>query len=212
MFDFTNISLIVIAYLIGSIPSAVWIGKIFYRKDIRDFGSGNSGAANTFRILGVKAGIPVLIIDMLKGFAAVKLIQFSTINPLQNEEFILMQLILGVAAVMGHIFPVFAGFKGGKGVATLAGFVLAIHPLAALLSLAVFIVVLLLTRFVSLGSLSAGFAFPAFIIFAFNTEELSLIIFSLLVAVLLVLTHRKNISRLFRGNESKANLFKKKNK
>jgi len=81
MLEIINISLIVIAYLLGSIPTAVWIGKIFYAKDIREFGSGNSGAANTFRVLGVKAGIPVLIIDMLKGFAAVKLIQISTINP-----------------------------------------------------------------------------------------------------------------------------------
>lgn len=207
MFSFINILLVILAYLLGSIPTAVWIGKIFYKKDVRDFGSKNAGATNTFRVLGVKAGIPVLILDLLKGFVAVKLTLLSVIPESGNENFIIFQLLLGTASVIGHIYPVFAGFRGGKGVATMAGFVLAIHPLATLISIGIFIIVLLLSKYVSLSSLSAGFAFPVLIIFVFKTQEVSLIIFSILVTVLLVFTHRKNISRLLHGKELKAKLF-----
>jgi len=212
MFSLTNLLLIIIAYLLGSIPTAVWVGKIFYGKDIRQFGSKNAGAANTFRILGVKAGIPVLLIDIFKGFAAVNLVRFSDLLESGNEDIIIFKIILGIAAVIGHILPVYAGFRGGKGVATIAGFVLAIHPMAAIISLGIFLIVLLIMNYVSLASITAGISFPLIIIFVYRTNELSLIIFSAMVSVLLIITHRNNIKRLIKGNESKANLFKKRSK
>ena len=210
MLSGTNILLFIVAYLIGSIPTAVWIGKIFYQKDVREYGSKNAGASNTFRILGVKAGIPVLIIDILKGYAAVSLAHLSTISIAQNENFVIIQLAFGVAGVIGHIFPVYAGFRGGKGVATLLGFVIAIHPLAALISVGVFILCLIISRYVSLSSMLAGISFPIILILIFKITTVTLAMFSILVAVLIIITHKNNIRRLIRKEELKANIFKKK--
>ncbi len=196
------ISLLATAYLIGSIPSAVWIGRTFFNIDVREFGSGNAGATNTFRVLGKKAGIPVLIIDILKGSLAVLLVRFTNFE-FESSEYINMQLGLGVASLVGHIFPVFAGFRGGKGVATLLGVVISILPLSCGLSLVVFIVVLLLTRYVSLSSMMAGVSFPLFLNFILKNENEVLMFFSITVAVLLIITHRKNIIRLYKKQESK---------
>lgn len=191
----------------GSIPTAVWIGKWFYSIDVREFGSGNAGATNTFRVLGKKAGVPVLIIDILKGCAAVALVFFASLNP-GSQEFFNLQLALGVAVLLGHIFPVFAGFRGGKGVATLLGVVICIMPVACSLSLLVFLATLLITRYVSLSSMFAGISFPFFLHFALHNNNDVLTIFSITVAVLLVLTHRKNIKRLLKNQESKVPLFR----
>ncbi len=200
-----------VAYLLGAIPTAVWIGKFFYNVDVREFGSGNAGATNTFRVLGKRAGIPVLAFDILKGALAVMLVWFATEAPQHSEDFVNMQIALGVASVIGHIFPIFAGFRGGKGVATLFGVVLAIHPVACLLSVGVFLLVFLAFRYVSLGSISAGFSYPIIVITLFRNDVVpSLIVFSVLVAVLLLITHQKNIERLLRRQESKIDLFKKK--
>src|SRR5688572_29100054 len=151
--------LLLTAYLLGSIPTSVWIGKAFYKIDVREFGSGNAGATNTFRVLGKRAGIPVLIIDIVKGSAAVGLAWFSGFD-FGIDEFINLQLGLGVAALLGHIFPVFAGFRGGKGVATILGIVACIVPVSCAIGLLIFLIVLLITRIVSLSSITAGFCFP----------------------------------------------------
>lgn len=203
--------LILGAYLLGSIPTAVWIGKTFYGIDVREFGSGNAGATNTFRVLGKKAGIPVLIIDIVKGSAAVAL-SFLSLYEVGSAEFVNLQLVLGVAVLIGHIFPVFAGFRGGKGVATILGVVLCILPMACAFSLIVFLLVLFTTRYVSLSSMMAGLAFPFILHFVLHNQNNVLTIFSITVAVLLVITHRKNIIRLFKNQESKVTLFQIQNK
>jgi glycerol-3-phosphate acyltransferase PlsY len=205
------VSLIIGAYLVGSIPTAVWIGKAFYGIDVREFGSGNAGATNTFRVLGKKAGFPVLFIDILKGSAAVAL---AFIGPIafESPDFRNLQLGLGVAVLIGHIFPIFAGFRGGKGVATILGVVMCILPLTCCIGLLVFFTVLLITRFVSLSSMMAGIAFPFILHFIMHNDEKILTVFSITVAVLLIITHRKNIVRLFKKQESKINLFQIQNK
>src|SRR5687768_13215686 len=129
--DVFNIGGLLFAYLLGSIPSAVWIGKRFYGIDVREFGSGNAGATNTFRVLGKKAGIPVLLIDIFKGWLAVQLAYLSSYR-IDSVEFVNLELVLGIAALIGHIFPVYVGFRGGKGIATLLGVVIGVHPYAAL--------------------------------------------------------------------------------
>jgi glycerol-3-phosphate acyltransferase PlsY len=195
-----------LAYLLGSIPSAVWIGKLFYGIDVREYGSGNAGATNTFRVLGKKAGIPVLLIDALKGFAAVNLVHLFAEEPISEAAFVNYKLALGIAAVIGHIFPVFAGFRGGKGIATLLGLMLAVHYQGALIALSVFVLVFAITKFVSLGSMTAALSFPFIIVLIFQTTVPSLIVFSMFVAILVLITHQKNIERLVRREENKANI------
>jgi len=207
----TIVLLILGAYLLGSIPTTVWIGKAFYGIDVREFGSGNAGATNTFRVLGKKAGFPVLAIDILKGSVAVALAFLSSI-PFERPDFVDLQLGLGVAVLLGHIFPVFAGFRGGKGVATILGVVLCVLPITCCVGLLVFFTVLLATRYVSLSSMMTGIAFPFILQYIMHNEDVVLTIFSITVAVLLVLTHRKNIIRLFKNQESKINLFQIQNK
>jgi glycerol-3-phosphate acyltransferase PlsY len=200
--------LIILAYLIGSIPTAVWIGKRFYGIDVREFGSGNAGATNTFRVLGKKAGIPVLVIDIIKGSSAVAIAYFSSFIA-GSPEFVNLQLGLGVAALVGHIFPVFAGFRGGKGVATLLGIVACILPVAASLSLVIFLLVLFLSRMISLSSMLAGVSFPIILNIFLHNHNPVLTTFSILVAVLLIITHRKNIKRILTRQESKVQLFQR---
>lgn len=206
-----NILFLLGAYLLGSIPTAVWIGKYFYSIDVREYGSGNAGATNVFRVLGKKAGIPVLLIDVLKGFVAVSLANSSNYTPGSNQ-FINLQLVLGIASLVGHIFPIFASFRGGKGIATLLGIILAVLPFAALISMGIFIVVLLISSYVSLGSMTAAVAFPIIVILGFKTTTPSLNVFSILIAIMVLITHQKNIERLLRREESKAKLIKKKTK
>lgn len=200
--------LIVLAYLLGSIPSAVWVSKRMYGIDIREHGSGNAGATNTFRILGSKAGSLVMLMDMMKGFLAVKLSILSNFS-WTSEAFVNLQIFLGLAAVLGHIFPIWADFRGGKGIATLFGMILGIQPLVAVSLIGVFLLMLFLTRYVSLSSISASIAFPLLILFIFNEPELSYRLFAIATACLVVLTHHKNINRLINGNESKVAMFKK---
>lgn len=202
--------LIVLAYLLGSVPSAVWVSKYLYGIDIREHGSGNAGATNTFRILGPRAGSAVMVADMMKGFIAVKLSIFSSYT-WTSEPFVNLQIFLGLAAVIGHIFPIWAEFRGGKGIATLFGMILSIHPIVALSLVIVFLMMLMLTRYVSLSSIAASISFPVLILFIFNAQaqELSYRLFAIATAFLVVLTHHKNISRLISGNESKVPLFRK---
>lgn len=204
----TAILSLILAYLIGSIPSAVWIGKTFYRLDVREFGSGNAGATNTFRVLGKRAGLIVLSMDILKGWIAVGIATLISEAPVGTSQFVDLQIVLGVAAVVGHIFPVFAGFRGGKGIATLFGVILASHPLACLLSLAVFVLIFLAFRYVSLASISASMAFPIIVITIFAESVVpSMVIFSIMVAILVMITHQKNIERLLRKQESKMQIL-----
>ena len=213
MITIYSISALILAYLCGSIPTAVWIGQAFFNIDVREYGSGNAGATNTFRVLGKKAGIPVMFLDILKGWTAtnlVYLIGVSTTGPNNSIAFTNYELALGIAAVMGHLFPVFAGFRGGKGIATLFGMILAVNLPSALLCVSVFIVVLLITRYVSLGSILAGFTYPIGVTFIFPTYIKSVIIYGMCMCVLILVTHQKNIERLLKGKESKVNFSKKK--
>ncbi len=207
-----SLSALILAYLCGSIPTAVWIGQAFYHVDVREYGSGNAGATNTFRVLGKKAGIPVMLLDILKGWTATNLAYFigvSTTGAYGSVAYTNYALALGIAAVMGHLFPVFAGFRGGKGIATLFGMILAIHLQAALLCVVVFIIVLLITRYVSLGSIMAGFTYPIGVSFVFPSNK-SVVIYGMCICVLILVTHQKNIERLLKRKESKVNLFKRK--
>ena len=203
-----EILLIILAYLIGSVPTAVWVSKYFFDIDIRDYGSGNAGATNTYRVLGAKWGTIVMIIDMLKAIVAVKLAFLLPLSFDNDIYLVNMQLGLGLAAVLGHIFPIWADFRGGKGVATLFGMVLGIQPNVALCCVGIFILVLYLTRWVSLSSILASVAFPVFILVIFNEPEKLYRVFAITVAMLVLLTHQKNIGRLLRGSESKVPILK----
>ena len=207
-----KILLIAVAYLIGSIPSSVWIGRSFYGVDVRDHGSGNAGFTNTVRVLGWKAGLPVFLIDILKGYVAVSTVRLFNLYIPGSEDFVNYQLILGACAVLGHIFPVYVGFRGGKGVATLLGILLAIQPQPTLICIGIFAVFFFTTRYVSLSSLIAGISFPILIIFVFKTTISSLVIFSMIVSILLLLTHQKNIERLINREESRVRIVKRRNK
>ncbi len=200
--------LILLAYLIGSIPTALIISKRFFGIDIRDYGSGNMGATNTFRVLGSRYGTMVMAFDILKGMGAVALYNFIPYylhNDLERTNFMLG---LGLAAVVGHIFPIFAGFKGGKGVATLLGMVLAVQPIIAISCIGVFVLVLYLTRYVSLSSILAAVALPICVLWIWNEHEVLYRVFALLVAILVVFTHQKNIGRILRGVESRMPILK----
>ncbi|MBK9637594.1 MAG: glycerol-3-phosphate 1-O-acyltransferase PlsY [Bacteroidetes bacterium] len=203
MISFTNLSLVLLAYMMGSIPSAVWIGKLLYGVDVRDYGSGNAGATNTFRVLGKRAGLPVLILDILKGFVAVKLVWLTVKYLPDTQQFVNLELSLGLAALIGHIFPVFAGFRGGKGVATLLGILCAVHIGAALICIGVFMVTILLTHYVSLSSMLSALTFPISIMFIYHETIPGLNIFAMFVCVLVLITHQKNIERLLSGDEGK---------
>lgn len=198
------------AYLLGSIPSSVWIGKKFFNTDVRDYGSGNAGATNTLRVLGGKAALPVFLLDIAKAFAAVQLVRLFPQFSEGTAAFVNFQLVLGAIAVLGHIFPIYVNFKGGKGVASMFGVVLGIHPLAAAIGLGIFIVILSISHYVSLGSMVAGISFPIMVIFIFKTTIPSLIIFSIILSALLLITHQKNIERLLKRQESKIYIFKRK--
>ncbi len=206
-----EVVLILAAYVVGSMPFSVWVGKLFYGIDVREFGSGNAGATNTFRVLGKKAGIPVLMMDILKGVLAVALAHFSAFashsNPLINY-----QVTIGIAAVIGHIFPVFAGFRGGKGVATLLGVGMAITPVGAGIALGVFLVIFFMFKYISLASMCAGLSFPFVVLTVLHNSPIALILFSFMVAALLLITHKKNIQRLLNKQEPKVELFKVKAK
>jgi acyl phosphate:glycerol-3-phosphate acyltransferase len=216
------ILLVLLAYLTGSFPSAVWVGKFFYNTDVREYGSGNAGATNTFRVLGKGAGIPVLFMDVLKGWLSVNYVCFiSNVDVLSPELFFENQLAFGIAAVVGHLFPVYTGFRGGKGIATMLGLLIALQPLAALFSFIVFVIVFLISKYVSLASIIASFAFSIFTllglsfiggsfeIYMLRSINSSLNLFAIFVPILSLITHQKNIERLIRGEETKIKFDKK---
>ncbi|MCD7033638.1 glycerol-3-phosphate 1-O-acyltransferase PlsY [Metabacillus sp. GX 13764] len=191
--------ILILGYLLGSIPSGLIVGKIGYGKDIREHGSGNLGGTNAFRTLGVKAGLIVTIADILKGTAAASLPFWfhSDLHP----------LLAGIIAVIGHMFPVFAGFKGGKAVATSAGILLYYVPLLFLTLLAVFFIILYITKMVSLSSMLSGvYTF----IYSLFTMDLILIIIAAVLTIFVVYRHRANIKRILNKTEPKVTFFSRK--
>lgn len=201
---------ILLAYLIGSIPTAVWVGRVFYKVDVRKEGSGNAGATNTIRVLGLRAGIPVIIVDVFKGWLAIYLGALFVYSGFGTEQFIAFQVALGVASVLGHIFPIYVGFKGGKGVATLFGVGLALFPYSVLTVLGVFLAVFIITKMVSVSSILASVSFPIIVIFLFTIPYLPLIILAIAVGVFVPVMHHNNIKRILRGEESKFSFNKRK--
>jgi len=199
---------ILLAYLTGAFPSAVWVGKTFYKIDVREFGSGNAGATNTFRVLGKKAGVPVLIMDIFKGWLSVNYISCLTNIPQSAEAVFEIQLAFGIAAVIGHLFPIYTGFRGGKGIATLLGLLIGLHTEAALYSILVFVIVFVTSKYVSLGSILASIAFPILVILILGSTNVSLNLFAFFVPILSLITHQKNIERLLRGEETKVKFGK----
>lgn len=202
------VGLAVLGYLLGGMPWAVWVGRWLYGIDVREHGSGNAGATNTIRVLGLWPGLLVFTLDVLKGFVSVivawRVGEALVARGLLAESWgVPLELLAGVSAFFGHVFPAFAGFKGGKGVATLCGVVLGLHPLAALSALGVFAVVLVLTRYVSLGSMLAAASFPCFLYFVYGERNAWLVAVSVVLSVLIIATHRANIGRLLHGKESR---------
>ena len=210
------VTLIIIAYLLGSIPSAVWIGQRYYGIDIREHGSKNAGTTNMLRVLGRRAALPVFAIDFIKGFVSVTIIALMKYDEnISSSMLINLKIIATAAVVLGHIFPLFANFKGGKGVATLVGAVTGIQPTIILLCFGVWFIVFMVWHYVSLASMIAGCCFPVFVgIFSASSyrrtgdTSVTFIVFSVIVALLLLWTHRKNIGRLRTGTESKIYLWK----
>jgi glycerol-3-phosphate acyltransferase PlsY len=205
----------ILSYLVGSIPTSIIVGKIARGIDIRQYGSGNAGGTNVIRVLGWKAGVFVILMDMAKGLVATILLSrlmfgalpFANLTPF--DDFTVVQIIAGSAAILGHIWTVFAGFRGGKGIATAGGMLIGIAPVEVGVSLAVFSIVFLVTHYVSLGSLSAAVAFPLTMFFRENVflEQVrgynTLIYFSIAIALLIIYTHRANIRRLVAGTEQR---------
>ncbi|MEX0681637.1 MAG: glycerol-3-phosphate 1-O-acyltransferase PlsY [Balneolales bacterium] len=213
------IVIIVLSYLLGSIPTSVWIGKLVKKVDIRQHGSGNAGATNTFRLLGWKAGMLVSMIDVAKGFTAAYYISQLGYHmgdvPVSLgawETDIFMRLIAGAAAVGGHMYPLYARFRGGKGVITAAGMLYGIEPISITLALAVFFILLFSTRYVSLGSILSCFSYPLFLLmlkYVFDHPvDGSLIVISAAVALTIIIKHHANIKRLLKGNENRIRSFK----
>ncbi|MBK9148601.1 MAG: glycerol-3-phosphate 1-O-acyltransferase PlsY [Flavobacteriales bacterium] len=193
----------VLAYLCGSIPTSVWWGRAFFGIDVREHGSRNAGATNTFRVLGPRAGVPVLLIDVLKGFAPVRVLpNFTELEP-DTAPWMWLRVSLVLATVLGHLYPVFAGFRGGKGVATSLGGVLAVHPGAAGVCVAVFALVFMGSRYVSLSSLAAALAFPLAVGLLWKEQSPIKVGFAIVLCALVYYTHRENIGRLLRGEENR---------
>jgi len=210
MISFDIIILLILSYLTGAFPSAVWYGRTFYNVDVREYGSGNAGATNTFRVLGKNAGIPVLFMDVFKGWLSVNYIflinSSSVFSPeLQFEN----QLAFGIAAVIGHLFPIYTGFRGGKGIATMLGLLIGLQPYAAFFSLIIFVIILFVFRYVSLASMIASLAFPFFVMIILSSTNEPLNLFAIFVPILSLITHQKNIERLIRKEETKVKFGKK---
>jgi len=200
---------VVLAYLLGSIPTSVWIGRAFFKKDVRNYGSGNAGATNTMRTLGWKAGVVVLSFDVFKGALAVLLSDFFVPEFCSPAQTIHYNVICALTTVAGHIYPVFAGFKGGKGVATLTGIMIALLPWHTVSACIVFVLVILTSGYVSLSSIVTAISYPFIVMFLHRffpllpPIEISEVIFSFAIAVFIPIIHLKNIKRLLKGEEKK---------
>jgi len=210
---------LLLSYLVGSIPSSIWVGKIVKGVDIRNHGSGNAGATNTFRLLGWQPGVAVLAIDFFKGFASsywisqfayhigsgpVSMFEFWSLDPF-------LSITCGIAAVVGHMFPLYANFEGGKGMATAAGMLCGIEPVSVGITAAVFLIVLLSSRFVSLASLVAAFVYPLVLValrYGYSWDiDGSILIFAAIIGLAIIVKHKGNIKRLINGTENKISSF-----
>lgn len=193
-------------YLLGSLPTSIIAGKLVQGIDIREHGSGNAGATNAFRVLGWKVGLVVMLIDIAKGAVATLFISRISFGEMGIAP-VYLQLLAGLAAVFGHIWTVFAGFRGGKGVGTAAGMLFALYPVAALICVAIFFAIALSTRYVSLASISAAVSLPFILIIMMRVFHkpvaAPLLVFSVFVAILIAFTHRSNIKRLLSGTENR---------
>ncbi|MBI9072210.1 MAG: glycerol-3-phosphate 1-O-acyltransferase PlsY [Melioribacteraceae bacterium] len=219
MYEF--LAIILLAYLVGAIPTSIIVSKLVKGIDIRQHGSGNAGGSNVFRVIGWKFGILTIVLDALKGVIAVVFISrlFSTTIPFSNQtpfdDFTIIQILAGLFAVIGHIWTVFAGFKGGKGIATALGFMLSIVTIDMLLALVIFAIVVSISKYISLGSLSAAFSIPIIMIVRENVFNVdiqgyhTILPFVICIALLVLYTHRANVSRLLAGNENQISLSKK---
>lgn len=214
------VTVLVLSYIVGSIPGSLWSSKLLYGIDVREHGSGNAGATNTFRVVGWQAGVVATIVDMGKGaFAAGVLPMITLFGPFPafgisapGEAAVIVSLLCGLAAVTGHMFPVFAKFRGGKGVNTAAGILLALTPLSTVLTMVVFVVTLATSRYVSLGSILASIAFPTIVAvrkYVFGADlSVSLLVFGVVIGLAIVVAHQSNIKRLLDGNENRVSSFK----
>ena len=211
IFELNNVIAVLLAYFIGSIPSAVWVSKWFFGVDVRDYGSNNAGATNTFRVIGRVAGFTVLFFDILKGWVSVKILTSLILYEPQSSEFINMQLVVGITAVIGHVFPIYEKFQGGKGVATLMGIILAINFSAAIGCVVIFLLIFIFSSYVSLGAIVAAIFFPIITIFIIRVESISVVYFSIFISILVILTHKPNIYRLLNKDENKMKIKLKKN-
>ncbi|MFK7846429.1 MAG: glycerol-3-phosphate 1-O-acyltransferase PlsY [Rhodothermales bacterium] len=210
--------ILILSYLVGSIPGSLWVGRWIYGVDLRKHGSGNPGATNAYRILGWKAGLLSTVVDMGKGFVAARFVAALRIDALPaflsgSSGWLIVALVAGIAAVIGHMFPVFAGFKGGKGVNTAAGILLAVTPLNMLITFLAFCLVLWATRYVSLSSMIGAISYPVSLIvqkyvLGQSDVETSLVVFGVVLASFIVLAHRSNIKRLFAGTENRISWVK----
>jgi acyl phosphate:glycerol-3-phosphate acyltransferase len=203
IFEINNLIALLLSYFIGSIPSAIWISKWFFGIDVRDYGSNNAGATNTFRVIGRVAGFTVLFLDILKGWVSVQILTSFILHSPGTPTYINMQLIVGFTAVLGHVFPIYEKFQGGKGVATLMGIILAINFSAAIGCVIIFLLIFIFTSYVSLGAIIAAIFFPIITIFIIRVESISLIYFSIFISILVLFTHKSNIYRLLNKDESK---------
>ena len=201
--------LIVIAYILGSIPNALWIGKVFRGIDVREHGSKNTGSTNAARVLGAKLGILTLILDISKGAIPVALSLFMKVDLLENMTGIssLDPIMVGIFAIIGHSFSLFMKFKGGKAVATTVGVFTVLVPKALLLAAVVFFVIFAVTRYVSVSSITAAISLPIFIFFLY--WDVPYTIFGGIIAILIIVKHKSNIQRLLNGTESKFTINKK---
>lgn len=214
----TIAAIVVLSYLAGSIPGSLWVGKLTHGIDVRRHGSGNMGATNTFRVLGWRAGVLATIVDVGKGLLAAGVIAKLRLNPevvelpFWNPD-VFYQMVAGASAILGHMFPVFAGFRGGKGMNTAAGVLFAITPYSMWITLAVFVTVLGTSRYVSLASMAAAIAFPVTValrkyVFGIERLDASIVVISIVIMVGLIYAHRSNIGRLLEGTESRVQNFR----
>ena len=210
--------LLVLSYITGSFPTSIILGKTVKGIDIREHGSGNAGGTNVFRVLGWKPASIVVIIDVFKGWLPTTVYATTLLQGQPITDIGVVQVLCGFAAVLGHTYTIFAGFRGGKGIGTIAGMLLALFPIALPLCIIVFVITLILTGYVSLSSILATVALPIIIlilpIFGIQQNSLSLLIFALLIPWFAIFTHRSNIVRLRNGTENrfeKAMIFKKNN-
>jgi len=207
----TLLTIIGLSYLLGSFPTSIIFGKLFRGIDIRNYGSGNAGGTNAFRVMGWKIGISVMIIDLAKGLIATVLISQIRIDAISLAP-VYLQIIAGFSAVIGHIWTIFAGFHGGKGVGTAAGMLIGLYPVAFIVIFIIFLIVLFTTRYVSVSSMTAAVSLPVVLLILDKLGrpyKTPLMVLSIIIAILIIFTHRSNIGRLMAGTENRVNFRKK---